>query len=261
MEKITRILQKQVEERLFTGKVVIIHGARQVGKTTLVKDIIAKYPDESLYLNCELLSVSQALSKPEAIILKKQFDGKRLVVLDEAQKIENIGLILKILVDTYPEIQIIATGSSSFELANKTQEPLTGRAYRFNLYPVSATEIIGTVGAIEFGANLDDILRFGLYPDVYGLGMKDSINRLDEISSNYLYKDILMLDGLNKSEILLNLLQFIALQLGSEVSYDELAKSVGVSRITIKKYIDLLEKTFVIFRLRAFSRNPRKEIS
>ncbi len=261
MSYLPRLIQPQIEKRLFKGKVVIIYGARQVGKTMLVKKIFDKYNGAKIYLNCELLSVQQGLAVPEAEKLKSYLGNNKLVILDEAQKITNIGLILKILIDTYPDIQIIATGSSSFDLANKINEPLTGRTWTFTLYPFSISEIKQQNSRFEIEAKLENILRFGFYPEVFFLPEDDARSRLDEISSNYLYKDILSFEGIKKSSIVVNLLQLLALQLGNEVSYSEIAKQLGVSRLTIQKYLDLLEQSFVIFTLRSFSRNLRKEIS
>ncbi|HEC32931.1 MAG TPA: ATP-binding protein [Candidatus Kaiserbacteria bacterium] len=257
MKNIARLIQKDIEKRLFSGKVIILYGARQVGKTTLVKQIISKNPGESLYLNCETLAVSQALSVPEPKRLKNYFNGKILIVLDEAQKIKDVGLILKILVDTYPELQIIATGSSSFELANETSEALTGRAYRFTLYPLSLPEIEKEEGRLGVEAGLENLLRFGSYPGVYSLPDNEAINRLNEISSNYLYKDVLSFGGLKKLEIITDLLQMLALQVGSEVSYHEIATRLGVSRITVKKYIDILSITKLIHATIKASRKGR----
>lgn len=261
MSFLPRLIQSKIEDRLFKGKVVVIYGARQVGKTTLIKQIIDKYKEKSLYLNCELLSVQQNLSVPEAEKLKNYIGKYKLVVLDEAQKISNIGVILKILVDTYPDIQVIATGSSSFDLAEKISEPLTGRVDRFILYPFSFEEIEQKYNRFEITAKLENIIRFGSYPEIFFLPEKEAIARLNEISSNYLYKDVLLFEGIKKSSVIVNLLQLLALQLGNEVSYQEIAAQLGVSRLTVQKYIDLLEQSFVIFTLRAFSRNSRKEIS
>jgi len=261
MSFLPRLIQPQIEKRLFKNKVIIIYGARQVGKTTLVKRIFDKYNDKKLYLNCELLSVQRGLSMPEAEKLKSYLGENKLIILDEAQKIANIGLILKILIDTYPDIQIIATGSSSFDLANKINEPLTGGTHTFILYPFSISEVKQRNSRFEIEAKLENILRFGFYPEVFFLSEDDARSRLDEISSNYLYKDILSFEGVKKSSVIVNLLQLLALQLGNEVSYSEIARQLGISRLTVQKYLNLLEQSFVIFSLRSFSRNLRKEIS
>ena len=261
MKPVTRIIQKSIEDGLFQGKVVIIYGPRQVGKTTLAKQILENHKDEGLYLNCEILSVNQALATPEPEKLKSFFGNHKLIVLDEAQKVPNIGTILKVLVDTYPELQIIATGSSSFELANQASEPLTGRVNRLILYPLSIQEISQFTSRLEVEARIDALLRFGAYPEVFLLPEQKAIGRLNELASDYLYKDVLSFERTKKSSLIINLLQLLALQLGNEVSYQELARSLGVSRLTIQKYIDILEQAFVVFTLRAFSRNLRKEIS
>lgn len=261
MNYIARNLEKNIKTSLFKGKAIIIYGARQVGKTTLIKKILSEYGDDGRYYNCELLSVERGLAEPEAEKIKAFLGNYKIVVLDEAQKIPNIGRILKIMVDTYPKMQIIATGSSSFDLSQKVSEPMTGRIFQFILYPLSAKEIADYGDRQLLYARLGNCLRFGSYPEVFSLSEKDAAERLNEISSNYLYKDVLQFDGLKKSSVIKNLLQALALQLGQEVSYQELATNLGISRLTVQKYIDILEQSFVVFKLNAFSRNKRKEIS
>lgn len=261
MKIIPRLVQPEVEKKLNRGKVVVLYGARQVGKTTLVKSILEHFPEKSLYLNGEYLSVQERLSVNEAASLKSYLGDNRLVVIDEAQKIDRIGTSLKILVDAYPEMQIIATGSSSFGLANKASEPLTGRVDQFTLYPLSLEELEKAIGRVETEARLENLLRFGSYPEVALSAETEASYRLNEISANYLYKDVLSFEGMKKSSLVSDLLRLIALQLGQEVSYQELAAALGVSRPTIQKYLNLLEQSFVIFTLRSFSRNLRKEIS
>ena len=262
MQIIPRIAQKQIEDRLFEKKAIIIYGARQTGKTTLAKRIVEKYGEKARYFDCELLSVRQNIEIPEADRLRSYLGKYKIVVLDEMQKISNAGTILKILVDHCPEIQVIATGSSSFELANKTSEPMTGRAVRFTLYPFSIAEIEQKFNRFEIDARLENIARFGSYPEVFLAESEERAKeRLNEIVSNYLYKDVLAFEGIKKSAIIENLLKLLALQLGNEVSYNELARSLGISRLTTQKYIDILEQSFIIFILKAFSRNLRKEIS
>ncbi len=261
MNHISRLLEKSIKNDLFKGKVIIIYGARQVGKTTLAKKIAEKYKNESRYINCEMLSAQENLSRPEAETLKSYLGNYKLVVLDEAQNIENIGRILKIIVDTYPEIQIIATGSASFDLANKISEPLTGRTFTHMLYPLSLKEIEKESDLLSIEAKLENLLRFGSYPEVLDLDEISTKRKLDEITSNYLYKDILNFEGVKKSSLVKNLLKALALQLGQEVSYQELANKLGVNRLTVQKYIDILEQSFIIFKLNSFSRNLRKEIT
>jgi predicted AAA+ superfamily ATPase len=181
--------------------------------------------------------------------------------LDEAQHIPDMGRILKIVSDTFPEIQLIATGSSSFELGNRISEPLTGRSREYLLFPFSLNELLTIKDKIEINADLERILRFGLYPEVCNKPENEAIEELNQISSNYLYKDILQFETIKRPSLLLNLLNALALQLGNEVSLNELSRMLAETIPTIQRYLDLLEKTYVIFRLRSFSRNLRKEIA
>lgn len=256
-----RIIEKQLKERLFQGKIVILYGARQVGKTTLIKKVLAEYGEKGRYLNCENLSVQQGLADMEAVKINAFLGNYSLIVLDEAQKISNIGEKLKLLIDTYPNMQIIATGSSSFDLAHRTAEPLTGRAFHLMLTALSAEEIVGNFDLLTMTAQLEKFLRLGSYPEIYQFSNEEATERLNEIASSYLYKDILQFEGIKKSSIVQKLLQLLALQIGNEVSYNELSTQLGVSRQTIEKYLDILEKSFIVFTLRSFSRNKRKEIS
>ena len=258
---INRKIEKNIVENLFKGKVIIIYGARQVGKTTLVKKIADDYKGQSSYFNCDLISVQDALSIPEANRIKNFLGDHNIIILDEAQRIKNIRLILKILIDTYPELQIIATGSSSFDLANEINEPLTGRKIVFNLFPLSVEEIMGDNGFLYIDSKLEKILRYGTYPDVFFSEDKEAASKLEEIASSYFFKDILSFDKIKKSSIIVKLLQLLALQVGSEVSYNELASKLGINRITVEKYIDILEQCFILFRINSFSRNLRNEIS
>jgi len=258
---IIRTLQKKIEKELFKGNIIIVYGARQVGKTTLVKQIIENTKEKSKYLNCEILSIKNQLQDPEPEKLKFFLGDAKLIVLDEAQSIENIGLILKVLTDTYPDMQIIATGSSSFDLANKINEPLTGRSIEFKLYPLSIQELKESKDLFDVESKLEKLLIFGSYPEVFLLDKEDAIQKLDQISSNYLFKDILSYEGIKKPSILVKLLKVLALQIGNEVNYNELSNSLDIDGKTVERYIDLLEKCFIIFKLSAFSRNLRKEIS
>jgi len=258
---IPRFLEKTISESLFMGKAIVLYGARQVGKTTLVRSILSKYPDSGKYLNCEIHSINSNLSVPEPERIKNFLGGAKLVVLDEAQYIPNTGKILKLIVDTIPQIQIIATGSSGFDLANKTSEAMTGRVYHFHLHPLSVNEIASATDPFIADSAVESILRFGAYPEVYTSVEDKAMKIIDEISSSYLYKDILMFDDIRKSGVIKNLLIMLALQVGNEVSYNELAKSLGINRLTVIKYLDLLEGCFVIFRLNSFSRNLRSELS
>ena len=261
MGMVQRHLQPRIESWLFRGKVIILYGARQVGKTTLARRILSAFGAEGGYYNCEVQSVVAVLSKEEPVLLKKFIGEKRIVVFDEALHIPNIGRILKLLVDTYPELQVIATGSSSFSLARQTSEALTGRAIQFVLYPFSYAELAGLYDPFQRQAQLENFLVYGLYPDIVQSSEEDARVLLDELTSRYLYQDVLEFENLKRSDLIFKLLQLLALQTGSEVSLNELANTLQLNRRTVERYIDLLEQAFVIFRLRSFSRNLRKEIS
>ena len=261
MNYIPRILEKRIKEWLFKEKVIILYGARQVGKTTLAQKILAEFGENGKYLNCELASVEAGLSTLEAEKIKSFLGNYKIIVLDEAQNIRNIGKVLKIIVDTYPKMQIIATGSSSFDLFQKISEPLTGRNFQFTLYPLSADEIKESKDLFYLESKLENLLRFGGYPGVFGLSEDGAKERLNEISANYLYKDVLKFEGLKKSTVIKDLLRALALQVGQEVSYQELSAKLGINRLTVQKYMDILEQAFIVFKLHSFSRNKRKEIS
>jgi len=255
-----REIAKEIKKWMFQGNIIILYGARQVGKTTLVTKILEKYGDKAKYIDCDLISNSEALSSREPNLLKSFIGDYRVVIIDEAQRVKNIGINLKILHKYFPEMQIIATGSSSFDLANEINEPLTGRAVEFLLQPLSIAEIKQKYDLLDLKSRLEQIMRFGLYPDVFEKPQEIIQKKLEIIVSNYLYKDILVFDKVKKSDILLRLLELLALQIGSEVSLNELAKKLQISHLTVDKYLDLLEKTFVIFKLRSFKRNLRSEI-
>lgn len=261
---IKRTIHQLIEQQLYKGKVIILYGARRVGKTTLAKQILVtqkKARKKGAYLNCESLNVKTRLETTNEISLKDYFGDHDLIVLDEAQNIDKIGHILKLLVDTYPDTQIIATGSSSFDLVNQIGEPLVGRSREFRLYPFSMAELNFAHNLFALQGKLEKMLRFGTYPSVFGQSENNGRDELDDIASKYLYKDILAFEHIKNSALLLNLLRLLALQIGSEVSYHEIGQQLGINHITVKKYIDLLEKCFIVFPLNAFSRNARKEIS
>lgn len=259
--KFIRDIQKEIEKNLFKNKVIIVFGPRRVGKTTLCRDILKKFSDRGFYINCELLPNQKAFSSTDPFVLKNFFGEKKFVVLDEAQKIENIGLVLKILADTHPEIQIIASGSSSFDLAHKVSEPLTGRSRQYFLYPLSAREMLQKHNPVEFRLRIENILRYGSYPSVFGLSYKEAREELIDISSNYLYKDIFEFGKLKKPNLVIDLLRALALQIGSEVSLTELSRLLKQNVHTVSHYLEMLEKSFIVFRLRSLSRNLRKELA
>ena len=256
-----RLLKNLIIADLFHGKTIIIYGARQVGKTTLVQEILKDFGEKGRYLNCEILSIEQSLIDAEPAKIKTFLGDYKLIVLDEAQNIPNIGKILKLITDTLKEVQIIATGSSSFDLASHTTEPMTGRVIHHILYPLSSVEIKANEDWLSVDAKLDKLLRFGSYPDVFTSNDEEAINKLHELASSYLFKDLLKFEGIKKSSLLKNLVVSLALQLGNEVTYNELATKLGVNSITVQKYIDLLEQTYVVFKLNSFSRNIRKELT
>lgn len=258
---IERDLEEQIVENLRFGKVILLYGPRRVGKTTLVKHLFEKLKQPYLYLSCEQNSVKSQLTA-DSLKLKEIIGKYKNIIFDEAQYLENPGLILKILIDTFPTLQIVASGSSSFELAGKIQEPLTGRNFPYYLFPLSYNEIRKLYGPVNLAFYLEQTLRFGSYPEIMQYVSNDEkANYLQILSNDFLYKDILAFDRIKESKKLRDLLVTLSLQLGQEVSYNELATTLSVDRKTIEYYIDLLEKTFVLFRLYAFSRNLRSEIN
>lgn len=242
-------------------KTILLYGARQTGKTTLVKKLLQDFGDEGMFVDCEILYNREAFSKPDDVVLKNLLKGKKLLVIDEAQKIINIWSVLKVIHDHIPEIQVIATGSSSFELSKHASENLTGRSIEFILYPLSISEISVKYTTLQMPSKINQIMQYGLYPWVFDHANDESIETLKSIVNNYLYKDILEFAGVRKSELIINLLQLIALQIGNEVSYTELAQKLGINTVTVQNYIDLLEKSFVIYKLKWLSRNLRNEIT
>ena len=257
---IRRDLEAVLERWLFRGKVLILYGARQVGKTTLSKALLQPYAEDGAYFNCEIQSVRSALSVQEPASLRRLTGGKKIVVFDEAQHVPDIGRVLKILHDTFPDLQIIATGSSSFELANRSAEPLTGRALQFDLMPLSYAELAQAMPLHERRAQLEFWLRFGMYPEIALATEGQAQVLLDNLSSQYLYRDVLEFENLKRADVLVKLLQLLALQVGQLVSYHEIGNALGISSVTVARYVDLLEKAFAIFRLYPFSRNLRSEI-
>lgn len=266
-QKLQALIQRSIQNDLAKAlqqqnKIVIIYGARQVGKTTLVRQLLKGLPYRSLYVNADLQQYQRALSSRNLELMKELIGKNELLFIDEAQNITDIGINLKILHDSLPELKIIATGSSAFELANQTKEPLTGRTRTFKLYPIAVQELSEGNTPLELKAKLEQYMLYGMYPEVLNIqGADEKIAHLRELASAYLYKDVLELSGVQHSDKIYRLLQLLALQIGSEVSIHELAKSLGLSQPTVDRYIDLLEKGFILFRLSGFSRNLRKEIT
>lgn len=260
---INRILFPDVKNKLLNStKIVVLYGARQVGKTTLVQEIIKDLGLKSLSINADEPKYIDVFSQRDLNKMLLVVEGYELLFIDEAQRIADIGINLKILHDAKPNLKIIVTGSSSFELANKTKEALTGRTWTFTLYPISVSELRQQHNLFEINDLLEQILLYGMYPDVINLpNQQDKIRFLNELTTAYLYKDVFELSTIKYPKKLKKLLQLLAFQAGSEVSLNEIANSLDINRVTVESYIDLLEKAFVIFRLSGFNRNLRKEIS
>ena len=254
---IKRSLEIQVNERLFKGKAILIFGPRQCGKSTLVETMLDGM--DYLHLTGDAADVRELLSNTNADSLKTIIGRYKILFIDEAQRIENIGLTLKLITDQIKEVQVIATGSSAFELSDKVNEPLTGRKYEFMLYPLSFGEMVNHHGFLTEKRLIDHRLIYGYYPEIV-TNQADEKELIKLLAGSYLYKDLLMLEQVKKPVLLEKLLKALALQVGSEVSYNELAQMIGANKQTIEKYIDLLEKAFVIFVLPALNRNVRNEI-
>ncbi len=256
---IRRQLQDVIEARMFVGKAIIVIGARQVGKSTLFNMVLEGRKESALQLNCDEPEVQEMLSAMNTQELKLLIGQNKILVIDEAQRVENIGMTLKRITDNFPDVQLLVTGSSSFELQNKLNEPLTGRKFEYHLFPLSTGELLNAQGLLSVKQTLESRLIFGSYPDIFN-HQDDAKDLLYNLSNSYLYKDLLNLESVRRPALLGKLLTALALQVTSEVSYNELAQTVGTDNKTVEKYIDLLEKCFVIFKLNGFSRNLRTEL-
>lgn len=255
---ISRDLEQVIRRKAGSGKAIVLLGARQTGKTTLLKSLFPE-SDSILWLSGDEWDVRRLFENITSDRLELILAGKKTLVIDEAQRIADIGLRLKLITDRIPEIQLIATGSSSFELANQVNEPLTGRKWEYMLFPLSFGEMVRYHGLIEEKRLIPHRLVYGCYPEVV-THPEDAKELLKQLSDSYLFKDILTRERIKKPDRLLKLLQALAYQVGSEVSLQELGQTCGIDRKTIEKYITLLEQTFVIFRLSSFSRNLRNEL-
>jgi len=252
----------QIKQLLEKNKVLIIYGPRQVGKTTLVKDFLSKTSLKYKFFTGDQLDFSRDFGSCDLNLIQKIVGNTQLLVIDEAQKIENAGRALKLVVDNIEDIYVIATGSSSFDLASTTTEPLTGRKNIVNLYPVSLLELSNSHTLYELDKKLEDYMIYGMYPNILTYQDFDQkINRIREIKDAYLIKDIFEFQKVRNSKVIIDLLKLLAFQIGSEVSTLELGNNLGVDHKTVWRYLDLLEKSFVLFRLDGFSRNLRKEVS
>jgi predicted AAA+ superfamily ATPase len=255
---IYRSIEKDLIQRLFKGKAIVIMGARQVGKTTLLKKLFADGND-ILWLNGDQSATRALFENISLTSIRPIIGNSRILIIDEAQRIRDIGIKLKIIIDGMPKLQVIATGSSSFDLANKINEPLTGRKWEYHLFPLSFNELANTTNVLEEIHSLPQRLVFGSYPEVIN-NVNDEQKTLVELTDSYLYKDILEFDSIHKPDKLVNLLQALAYQIGSEVSYTELSQLTGIDVKTVDKYITILEQAYIVFRLRSFSRNLRNEL-
>jgi len=253
----SRILENTIKEKINSGKAIVIVGARQVGKTTLIKSILEK--KEYLFLDADDPIIRNLLSSPNTEQIRTILADNKTVFLDEAQRIEGIGLTLKIITDQFKDVQLFVSGSSSFDLGNELNEPLTGRKWEYELFPITWEEYENKVGFIKTEQELENRLLYGFYPEVLNNQGKER-ETLKNLVNSYLYRDILAFSDIRKPEVLEKLLQALALQMGSEVNYNELSQIVGINKITVQKYIEILEKGYIVFRLNSFSRNVRNEI-
>ncbi len=256
---IKRELQPIIERYLFKGKAIIITGARQVGKTTLALELAESSGTSYLFWNCDEPDVEEYLNRPNSVELKHRIGEHKLLIIDEAQRIQNIGITLKLITDNINDLQVIVTGSSALGLHDTIHEPLTGRKIEFQLYPFSHRELVSAFSEAEESRLLEQRLLFGMYPEIV-LTTLEKPKLLTELAGDYLYKDILSLDSVRKPSIIPKLLKALALQVTGEVSLAELGQTAGCDRNTVIRYLDLLEKTFVIFTLPSLARNQRNEI-
>lgn len=261
--KIKRYYLDRISSMLQPGRVLAIYGARRSGKTTLIEDFLKTWTDGRYFLGTgEDRAVKEVLGSSDVNLIRSSFSGYSLIVIDEAQAMSNVGAGLKLLVDTLPEVKVIASGSSSFQLASGIGEPLTGRRRTATLYPIAAMELEAEFGGMALRQRLDELLVYGSYPEVLTTeNAQDKAEALHALCNSYLFKDILAFERLRNADKIHRLLSLLAFQVGKEVSITELGTALGLNRLTVERYIDLLEKTFVIFRIPGFSRNLQSEVT
>lgn len=261
MSGIQRDLKAVLESKIGKGKVLLLIGPRQVGKTTLFKNMIESVSTEKKvqFWNCDESDVRQFLSEANSAKLKSFVGNSDFIVIDEAQRVKDIGLTIKLLHDSFPNVQLAVTGSSSLDLSNSINEPLTGRKFEYNLFPFSTNELVNHTSMLEEMRQLQNRLVYGFYPDVVNNpGEEKEI--LTNIVNSYLYKDVFEFQDIRKSSVIEKLVQALALQVGSEVSFNELGNLLGIDTVTVQRYVDLLEKAYVIFHIRSYSCNVRNEL-
>ena len=256
---IERKLYPIINSKLFKGKAIIILGARQVGKSTLMNSISDNLDLPTLKLNCDDSEIRNLLKDINGFNLKLLIGSNKVILIDEAQRVENIGLVIKRIIDENADLQVIASGSSSLQLGDALNEPLTGRKYEYSLFPISTGELYDTMGLVTTRQMLEARMLYGSYPEII-THPKEAKELLGFLSDSYLYKDILELEQIRKPVVLQKILLALALQIGSEVSYNEVANTVGSDPKTVEKYIDLLTKSYVLYPLYGFSRNLRNEL-
>ena len=254
---IKRALFQKLNEKFNKGKAIVLLGPRQVGKTTLINTCLEG--QDFLFLNGDDPEIRNLLENTGISKLRLIIGKNTLIFIDEAQRIKDIGLIAKMIIDQFKEVQLIVSGSSALEINQSTQEPLTGRKFEYQLFPISWEEFENHVGYLEANTQLEERLIYGMYPDVLN-NRSDAGEILKQLTTSYLYKDVLSITGIKKPELLDKLLKALALQIGSEVSYNELANLLQIDKTTVSKYIDLLEKAYIVFRLNSYSSNQRNEI-
>jgi len=262
MELINRTIQSRIEEYLVPGKVIVLLGPRRVGKTVLVRQIISSITEPVLFLNGEDINTRELLARRSVPHYLQLLDGRKILIIDEAQKIPDVGAALKLMIDEIAGLRVLITGSSAFDVENRTGEPLTGRKYTFRLYPLSDAEYDQKYSVPERKDKMKERLIYGCYPELLTMsnsGMKAAY--LNDLVSSYLLKDILVFENIKKSDKILSLLRLIAFQTGSEISTTEIGRQLGMSENTVSQYLDLLSKVFIIHKVGGFSRNLRKEIS
>lgn len=256
---INRTITEKIRNNFYKGKAIIVIGARQVGKSTLLKMLISNEKREILSWDGDEPDIRLMLENATSDFLRQHIGQAEILVIDEAQHIKNIGITLKLIVDKIPHVQVLVSGSSAFELANEINEPLTGRKYEYQLMPFSSQELVNQFGILHETRLLSQRLVYGFYPEIVTKVGEEQTN-LKNLASSYLYKDIFNYQDVRKPELFQKLLTALALQIGNEISYHELAKTSGSDSLTVQRYIDLLEKSFIVFRLPSLSRNIRTEL-